>query len=214
MTRWLGTAGRRRARKAGSALAILAATLAFAWVVYQVGSLAARSNISIADRAEIREEVAELKSDVAENVAGARALARQVERLGEEPVVDPEDLPEAEVGEAIATIVGPAGLDGQDGADGQDGRDSRVPGPAGPTGASGEDGADGARGPVGAAGPQGPAGEQGPPGERGEQGPAGERGPQGDPGPAGEPCPEGTERQAVDVLTPSGVRTITTCTTP
>lgn len=147
-------------------------------------------------------------------------LARQVERLGGEPVVQPSDLPDAE------PVPGPQGLPGLRGPRG----------PRGPVGPQGERGFPGAQGPVGSTGPRGltgkrgaagatgatgaqgaqgsqgeigPAGPQGPPGERGPAGPAG---PAGDRGPAGPPGPQGERGPAGADGTPGRGITSITCT--
>jgi hypothetical protein len=128
-------------------------------------------------------------------------LAEQVEALGEDPVVDPDDIdPEPDVLIAPGSTgprgpQGPPGRDGRDGAPcdannpfcigppGPQGADSTVPGPPG---APGDDGANSTI--------PGPAGDQGPAGEsiigpQGEQGPPGETvvGPPGATGATGPP---------------------------
>lgn len=100
------------------------------------------------------------------NARAANELARQVGRLGAEPVVEP---PVPDVDLPLVGPIGPRGLPGMDGRAGRPG----PRGPAGTTGATGEAGRDGADGPPGPAGPAGPAGAPGPAGPAGEQGPPG-----------------------------------------
>jgi hypothetical protein len=106
--------------------------------------------------------VASQTADNADGLAVANAkveaLAQQVERLGAEPVVQPQA--DASDGTSVVTVTG---LPGEDGA----------PGPPGPTGAAGPVGGVGPEGPTGDRGPAGPAGPEGPPGPNGDTGPQG-----------------------------------------
>lgn len=131
-----------------------------AWLVWMVITTTTRLDEN-AGRLDRSEQVAR------ENADAAASLAAQVERLGGDPVVDPETLPEpgpqGEAGETGDTGAigpqGPRGLPGLRGIRGRDGED----------GVDGADGADGI-GRTGPTGTTGPAGPQGPQGERGEPG--------------------------------------------
>lgn len=103
------------------------------------------------------------------------ALAQQVERLGESPVVSPP----GSRGQPGASVVGPPGPQGDQGAPGPIG----PTGPVGPSGSPGADGKDGAAG-VGTPGPTGAPGTDG-------QSVVGPAGPKGDTGPAGPPGTDG-----------------------
>lgn len=110
------------------------------------------------------------------------ALARQVERLGGEPVAGPP----GSRGEPGKTVKGPPGERGETGKPGS-------PGPSGSPGKNGDNGKEGDDGTTGEPGPSGSpgvAGEQGAEGSQGEPGPAG---PQGEPGPAGADGEDGTD---------------------
>lgn len=125
-----------------------------------------------ADRIEAerdRREAVEDRLDEAQ--AASDALAEQLRALGEDPIVEPEDIPEAD---EVIVIPGPPGRNGRDGIDGKDGA-------AGKPGRDGTDGRDGADGQVGGRGPscveelgleacQGPKGEPGQPGADGADG--------------------------------------------
>jgi hypothetical protein len=84
------------------------------------------------------------------------ALAKQLEALGQSPIVQPPAAP----GIRLVPVPGPTGEQG-------------------PRGRDGAAGAPGADGNAGLTGEQGPAGPQGPPGETGAQGPPGETCPEG-----------------------------------
>jgi hypothetical protein len=117
------------------------------------------------------------------NRATAEVLARQLEALGEKPVVEP-DTPDDVLIAPRPSIPGPRGPQGPPGRDGRDGApctptNPMCIGPTGPTGATG------ASGEPGATGPQGEPGATGPQGEPGATGPQGEPGATGPQGPAG-----------------------------
>lgn len=98
------------------------------------------------------------------DAAALDALARQVRRAGEVPVVDPDDLPErADQVTIIEGTRGPRGFIGPVGPSGKPGRD-------GAPGVDGLAGKDGAVGPAGAQGPQGPPGADGKDGAAGKDG--------------------------------------------
>jgi len=156
-------------------VATIAGAIATSIVVVMLLGLSDRT----ADRARRNEErIAAAETAVA-------ALADQVESLGAEPVVTPEDID----GNNVVTIPGPEGPSGRDGRDG-------LPGAAGPAGPPGETGATGAAGESGAAGAAGATGQAG---EQGAEGPTGPQGPPGPPGSTG--CPEGFS--LTDVVIPS-----------
>lgn len=104
------------------------------------------------------------------NAEAANRLARQVDRLGGSPVVEPP-LPDVD-----APIIGPRGPQGPRGLPGVDGRDGKD----GRAGSAGRDGQAG-ESITGPPGPVGPPGESvvGPPGPAG---PAGQDGQDGQPG--------------------------------
>lgn len=104
------------------------------------------------DRAAILRQHADNADDA------ARALADQVRRLGQQPVVTPPPVPPGTPGRDGAT--GPMGPVGPSGAPGPTGPS----GPPGPSGAPGRDGKDGTDGTDGASGPSGPPGPTGAPG--------------------------------------------------
>lgn len=131
---------------------------------------------SQADRAQLFKEVAGDKRDIL-------ALREQLRQLGEQPVVQPEDVPE-DLG--IAVIPGPRGLScieeigyprcrGTQGQNstvpGPKGDDSTVPGPRGP-GCVEEVGLDSCRGPSGKDGAAGTNGKDGVDGKDGRDGTA------------------------------------------
>lgn len=114
------------------------------------------------------------ENDQLEN--SAESLAQQVEDMGGQPVIRPEDLrqgPRGEQGDRGPR--GPRGPEGDRGPRGPAGER----GPIGPQGSQGDTGSEGERGPQGEAGSEG---DQGPQGEQGPAGPQGETGPQGPPG--------------------------------
>lgn len=126
---------------------------------------------------DTRGDNADLRDDLRESQAATSALAIQVEALGEEPVVEPQEVVPVK-GER-----GEPGQDGRDGRDGEDGRDGKdgAPGPPGPPGADG----------VGVPGPPGPQGEPGIDGRDGIDGQDGAPGAPGEPGAPGAPGEDG-----------------------
>jgi len=134
------------------------------WIAVAAGALATSLVAMIAfrgiDRASSNED------RIAALEASAIALADQVESLGEEPVVTPEEI---SGGNDVVTVPGPPGPQGRTGPTGDKGSDG-APGPPGPpgepgaTGATGDTGATGQTGGEGEPGAEGPAGEPGPPG--------------------------------------------------
>ncbi len=120
--------------------------------------------------------------------AVSTALADQLRDLGEEPVVEPADLPPV----SAVPLPGPQGPQGE-------------PGPRGPKGDTGNAGGTGEAGVPGSSGADGATGT---PGDQGPIGPAGPQGPKGDPGPAGPPgsvtpgsysCPDGESVRGITV---------------
>jgi Collagen triple helix repeat (20 copies) len=103
---------------------------------------------------------AENEDRIAALEATGIALADQVESLGEEPVVTPEEITG---NDNVVTVPGPPGPEGPAGDKGSDGS----PGPAGPPG---EPGAAGSSGDTGATGSEGEPGAEGPPGAPGPAG--------------------------------------------
>lgn len=156
---------------------ILLAACLLGWVLYQVGSLVAITQESREDRADLRSQLRDAVEAAEQRDAALKALARQIRQRGDEPVVDPEDLPDDPVGPAPLIVEGPPGKTGLPGEQG----------PQGPKGDAGDDGQSipGDRGEAGSDGAPGAAGPAGSPGERGEQGPRGEVGPMGPQGPQG-----------------------------
>lgn len=116
------------------------------------------------------------QTETAANKRAAQLLASQVERLGGNPVVDPDTLTGAQGLTGAAGPSGIAGLTGPTGDRGPAGRDGQsITGPIGPRGSNGPSGLNGADG----VGSQGAAGEPGPAGPPGERGPAGADGADG-----------------------------------
>lgn len=173
----------------------LVAALFLGWMFYLVADT--RNDLKASDQ-----ESSELREDVALNQAAAEALAKQLERRGIEPNVDPDDLPQGDQGPAGP--IGPAGLPGIPGPPGPAGD----PGPKGPRGIPGTTGPPGPTGPEGPFGPTGPSGDKGDRGDTGAQGATGatgdtgakgdtgEAGPKGDTGPEGPRGPEGPQGPA------------------
>lgn len=146
-------------------------------------------------------------------------LARQVQSLGGEPVVDPEAPPEDEPvlipgppGEdglpGLPGLDGLDGADGKDGRNGQDGADSTTVGPRGPRGETGLSCVDDL-GLAACRGPQGPVGATGAPGADstvpGPQGPQGPAGPAGTANPGTYTCPDGEVAQGFTIGEAGGV---------
>lgn len=129
--------------------------------------LLAGQEASRADRNELRSRLDEADVQADRDAAALKALARQVRRSGEVPVVDPEDLPDAD--DDVVVIEGPRGPRG-------------FIGPVGPAAKPGRDGVDGEPGSAGTDGAPGTQGEPGTPGSQGAQGPAGADGKTGSPG--------------------------------
>lgn len=160
---------------------LIVGILTVGFVAYAVYDGATRSR-SADDRATIRTELTETREDfeqqkaaTAAQEAATSALADQVESLGEEPVVEPEEAsrsvlvpvpgprgPGPTVAQVLAAInaycdrnddcTPPAPKDGKDGAAGQD---STIPGPEGPAGRDGTNGSDGSDGKDGTDGTNG-----------------------------------------------------------
>ena len=121
------------------------------YLLVTVIQLSDRSDLSQADRADIRSEVSLLESDLASQEATSNALAEQIESLGQVPIVKPTSPPSSpstapsfsfiqrliDLGFAArcpgASCVGPPGApappaeDGTDGQDGANGRDGETP---------------------------------------------------------------------------------------
>lgn len=163
------------------------------------------------DRADRNEESAQEQTQKTVRVlSAAKRLERQVERLGEEPVVETDEIPEVTENVPLQGEPGPppspiqiqqavdqycaAGLCEGDSPTSQeillavdvycslrdDCTGSR--GPAGPRGAAGTDGSDGVDGEPGTVGAQGPVGPEGPPGPPGADGSNGTDGANGEDG--------------------------------
>lgn len=159
------------------------------WVVYTL--LSQGNDIKHSD-AQADAAFAAAKTNqqtAAEAKNAAKALARQVERLGGDPVVDPGNIP------GPTPVAGPEGVPGRRGPRGFPGVPGipGVPGDSGPRGligAPGATGAPGGPGDPGQQGAQGAPGADGGPGQQGPQGPPGDpgqQGPKGDPGADGAP---------------------------
>lgn len=146
----------------------IAAVAVIGWIIFQIGTLVASVDSSRRDRADLHQRLDEQIERADQQKAAADALAKQVRRLGEVPVIEPDDLPPA----STASIPGPQGPIGPQG-------------PRGPKGDTGTSGADGDAGATGGAGSAGPAGADGAKGEKGDPGPQGPAGPTGPPGPPG-----------------------------
>lgn len=136
------------------------------WLLVVIGGVT--SGITTAVLLGIASDTARTKDDVRTNELAIAALVEQVESLGGEPVVQPDQLDQQSNIVVVPGPPGPRGIDGKDGAAGIPG----ASGPAGETGAAGIPGTPGAGGQTGDQGPQGPIGEQGSPGPQGEPGPA------------------------------------------
>jgi hypothetical protein len=129
--------------------------------------------------------VQDLTSDLQTQYTARDALARQVERLGGQPVAGPP----GSRGEPGKTVKGPRGQNGEKGETGK-------PGSPGPSGSPGKNGGDGDQGDEGSTGEPGPSGSPGAVGEQGAEGSQGEpgpAGPQGEPGPAGADGEDGAD---------------------
>lgn len=122
------------------------------YLLVTVIQLSGRSELSQADRADIRDEVSSLESDLSSQEATSTLLAEQIESLGQVPVVEPTTEPSSttsptpsfsfiqrlvDLGIAArcpgGSCVGPPGApapaaeDGTDGQDGVNGRDGETP---------------------------------------------------------------------------------------
>jgi hypothetical protein len=109
------------------------------------------------------DRVTENEARIAELEASATALADQVETLGEEPVITPEEITGSD---KVVAVPGPQGRSGPTGEKGSDG----PPGPPGPPGEPGATGDTGATGQTGSEGEPGAAGAEGQPGAPGAPG--------------------------------------------
>jgi hypothetical protein len=134
------------------------------WIAVIGGAVATSLVAMMAFRAGDR--VTENEARIAELEASATALADQVETLGEEPVVTPEEITGSD---NVVTVPGPPGPQGRTGPTGEKGSDG-APGPPGPPGATGATGAAGLTGSEGAPGEPGAAGAEGQPGAPGAPG--------------------------------------------
>ena len=150
-------------------LVTLAVILCLAWFLYTE-----REKREEADALSIQQRT-DLAERLAEQQAATQALAEQLEALGEEPVVEPEDVPaDMPSLDDFVFIPGPPGEPGRDGRDGKDGRPGE-PGTDGADGAPGRNGSDGARGlscveELGLEACKGPKGDPGEPGADGQDG--------------------------------------------
>lgn len=166
-------------------VAILAVIALTGFLVVRVASLGTAVTASEHDLDHAASARAQLESDLDAQQAAARALARQVRRLGGTPVVTP-----------TTGAQGPAGIPGLTGPPGPRGPVGPR-GPKGDTGNAGSTGTTGSQGSTGSTGATGPAGPKGDTGPQGPQGPQGDQGPKGDTGPAGTAnagtysCPDG-----------------------
>lgn len=137
---------------------LLGSVWAVLWLAKENDTLDERDRQSLSDRAQLRR-------DLTAEQAAREALAEQLRGLGEQPVLEPEDVPDdADVivvpgpkGDRGASCIEEIGYPRCRGTAGDDGSD-------GPTGANGSDGADGQPG------PPGPAGKDGAPGADGKDG--------------------------------------------
>lgn len=149
----------------------IAAVAVIGWIIFQIGTLVASVDSSRRDRADLHQRLDEQIERADQQKAAADALARQVRRLGEVPVVEPDDLPPASTvplpgAQGPVGPVGPQGPRGPKGDTGSSGVNGET-GTPGSAGAAGTTGADGAKGEKGDPGPQGPAGPPGPAGPSG-----------------------------------------------
>jgi len=107
------------------------------------------------------------------NKAATKDACEQVENLGKQCVVDPDELKSGKQAvEGIPGIQGIPGVPGEPGPVGPRGE----PGPQGPRGLTGKAGLPGLPGQPGPMGEPGPIGPMGPKGETGEKGDKGEKG--------------------------------------
>lgn len=163
-----------------AALLLLVAALVWVAVTFnqRIDHSDGRTREVIARLDKAQAQRAQLAHAARRNAKAAVILARQVRRLGGEPVVKPSTLPQP--------MAGPSGPPGPSGQKGDPG-DAGAQGPRGATGDRGQ------QGPVGHPGPAGPRGEQGPPGPAGQSGAEGAK---GDTGPAGPPGAQGPQGPA------------------
>lgn len=145
-----------------------------AWLVVTVTSLG-EENAQLEQRdVQSINERESLRTENSEQDAALEALAEQIRQLGEEPAVEPDDLPDSGDAKVFVPIPGPRGAScieeiglpqcrGDDGRPGGNGTDGE-PGAPGQNGSPGADGKDGAKGEQGDKGEPGAPGPAGPPG--------------------------------------------------
>ena len=114
-----------------------------------------------ASEAQAREDTVTARIERQKSERKVEALARQLEQLGAQPIVEPDD--DVPLSQRYVPIPGPRG----------------PAGPTGPTGRSGTPGAPGAAGDDGSTGAAGQTGPAGPKGDTGAKGDTGDRGPAG-----------------------------------
>lgn len=148
------------------AWAVVLATVGLvAFLVITVFRLMGADDFSLADRADIRDEVDTIRAEAADDRAAREALTAQVESLGETPVVQPGATLPPNL--RFIPVPGEDGSDGDDGGDGTDGTD----GTDGGDGTDGEPGGPGADGIDGQDGTDGTDGEDGTDGRDGDDAP-------------------------------------------
>ncbi len=165
---------------------------------------------------DIRNQLDRIEEQNVKLYTGMDLLVTQVESLGAEPVVKPEDIQQAPptMNQSVPGPQGPRGFTGAQGPQGEQGP-AGLPGPPGPIGLTGlpgllgpiglmgPPGKDGERG---AQGPQGPTGLQGIPGVAGTAGATGATGPAGPQGATGPTGPQGLQGPPGDA---ANVRSVT-----
>lgn len=170
----------RRANIALAWVMVLVLIVFGAWLIGKVVTLGQENHSLEEQDRQSRSDRAQLRDDVEADRLALEALREQIRQLGEEPVVEPEDVPDdARVvvapgpkGDRGASCIEELGFNrcrGDEGKGGSDGAD----GDPGSDGINGQDGAPGAPGAPGAKGETGPKGDKGDPGERGPAGPPG-----------------------------------------
>ncbi len=163
---------------------------------------------------DIRNQLDRIEEQNVKLYTGMDLLVTQVESLGAEPVIKPEDVQTAPMNQSVPGPQGPRGFTGSTGAQGEVGPQGErgppgpvgmtgLPGLLGPIGQMGPPGKDGERG---AQGPQGPTGLQGIPGVAGTAGATGATGPAGPQGATGPTGPQGLQGPPGDA---ANIRSVT-----
>ena len=142
----------------GAWVAGIAVLALIGYLLTTVVQLSGRSEVSLADRADIRAEVAVLEDDLAAQESASSILADQLRSLGQEPAIEPETATTRVITDAppldlIRTLID-IGLTAKCGGPSCKGDPGQPAAPA-------KDGATGAQGPPGVEGQQGPPGANG-----------------------------------------------------